>query len=327
MWFMQFEKIKESDKTLIDEVLKKSDSTGSEYSMLYLQGWDFFDFDSMTIAFEEGYVFIRFSPHLLAQDEESDSHGYIFLPPLAPKGEFAKAVELLRQYCEQSGEEFYMSSCRKEDAESLDPTVYEIADKPDYRNYAEYLYNPSDLIELKGKKYHAKRNFISRFINTYGKNYVFRTYTADDLEGVCELFGEWVKTKSFDEYHDNSEKQEKKVVKLALEYSLKYDDFFADVMEVDGKIVGFETGELTASNVGIVHLEKGDTDYDGIYPSLCQMFAAKHFAGVRFINRQEDMGLEGLRKSKESYHPCGFVEKRIVRLVGANAREKAESKD
>ena len=98
-------------------------------------------------------------------------------------------------------------------------------------------------------------------------------------------------------------------------------------MEVDGKIVGFETGELTASNVGIVHLEKGDTDYDGIYPSLCQMFAAKHFAGVRFINRQEDMGLEGLRKSKESYHPCGFVEKRIVRLVGANAREKAESKD
>lgn len=322
---MQFEKIKESDKTRIDEILARTDYTGSDYSVLYLSGWDFFDFDTMTIAFENGYAFIRFNPHLMKEDEESDSHGYIFMPPLAPNGEFAKAVDMLREYCEQSGEEFYMSSCRREDAESLDPTVYEIADKPDYRNYAEYLYNPSDLIELKGKKYHAKRNFISRFINTYRENYVFRTYTEKDFDGVCELFREWAKTKSFDDYHDDSERQEKKVVKLALEYSLKYDDFFADVMEVDGKIVGFEAGELTASNVGIVHLEKGDTDYDGIYPSLCQMFAAKHFSGARFINRQEDMGLEGLRKSKESYHPCGFVEKRIVRLVGANARERAEA--
>lgn len=321
---MQFRKIEESDKKLIDEVLAKSDSTGSEYSMLYLRGWDFFDFGSMTIAFESGYVFIRFRPNLMDEDVESDSHGYIFLPPLAPIGEFAKAVGLLKEYCEETGEEFYISSCRKEDAETLDPSVYEIADKPDYRNYAEYLYNPSDLIELKGKKYHAKRNFISRFTNTYHGKYVFRTYTEADREGVCSLFGEWIKTKSFDEYHDASERQEKKVVKMALEYSLRYDDFFADVMEVDGKIIGFETGELTASGVGIVHLEKGDVEYDGIYPTLCQMFAAKHFAGTRFINRQEDMGLEGLRKSKESYHPCGFVEKRIVRLVGANAREKAE---
>lgn len=319
---MQFEKIKESDKKLIDEVLAKTDYTGSDYSMLYLQGWDFFDYESMTIAFEKGYIFIRFNPHLMKEDEESDSSGYIFMPPLAPKGKFTEAVDMLREYCEQSGEEFYMSSCRREDAEMLDPEVYEIADKPDYRNYAEYLYNPQDLIELKGKKYHAKRNFISRFINTNQGKYVFRTYRESDLEGVCDLFSEWVKTKSFDVYHDNSERQEKKVVKLALEYSLKYDDFFADVMEVDGKIVGFETGELTASGVGIVHIEKGNTEYDGIYPSLCQMFAAKHFSDVRYINRQEDMGLEGLRKSKESYHPCGFVEKRIVRLVGANEREK-----
>lgn len=325
MLFMQFERIKESDKKRIDEVLAKSNWTGSEYSMLYLRGWDFFDFDTMTVAFEGGYVFIRFSPHLLAGDEESDSHGYIFLPPLAPEGEFAKAVDMLREYCESSGEEFYMSSCRKEEAESLDPSVYEIADKEDYRNYAEYLYAPSDLIELKGKKYHAKRNFVRRFINTYQGKYVFRTYSENDKEGVCALFGEWIKNKSFDEYHDGMERQEKKVVRLALEYSLKYDDFFADVMEVDGRIVGFETGELTAAGVGIVHIEKGDIEYDGIYPSLCQMFAAKHFAGARYINRQEDMGLEGLRKSKESYHPCGFVEKRIVRLVGANEKERAKN--
>ena len=91
-------------------------------------------------------------------------------------------------------------------------------------------------------------------------------------------------------------------------------DYFADVLEVDGRIVGFEFGERLASNNGIVHIEKGDINYDGVYPMLCHAFAAKHFKDVSFINRQEDMGLDGLRKSKLSYHPCGFVEKRIVVL-------------
>ena len=321
MLFMHFEKIKKSDKTRIDEILAKTDLTGSEYSMLYLQGWDFFDFKTMKIAFEDGCAYIRFCPNLLSEDEESDSNGCIFLPPLTTEDKFVLAMDRLRAYCEESGDEFYVTACLKERAELLDKSVYEISDKHDYRNYAEYLYNPVDLIELKGKKYHSKRNFISRFINTYQGKYVFRTYTEKDKEGVCALFGEWIKSKNFDDYHDEIEEQEKRVVKLALEYSLEYDDFFADVMEVDGKIVGFETGELTAANVGIVHIEKGDIQYDGIYPALCQMFAAKHFRNAKFINRQEDMGLEGLRKSKESYHPCGFSEKRIIRLAGTNARE------
>lgn len=312
---MQFRPIKEQDFTQINEILRKTDYTGSEYSLLYLSGWDFFDYPTMQIAFEKGYCFIKFKPKLQKEDEESDSNGYIFLSPLAPSGEYCNAMDLLKKHCEDTGEDFYVSSCRLQEAEMLDKTVYRIVEKPEYRDYAEYLYYPEDLIYLKGKKYHAKRNFVSRFINTYQGKFVFRTYTKDDFEKVVELFGEWVKGKSFDTYHDNIEKQEKRVVKTALEFSLTRPDFFADVMEVDGKIVGFEAGEFTASGVGIVHLEKGNTEYSGIYPTLCQMFSEKHYKEARFINRQEDMGLEGLRKSKLSYNPCGFVEKRIVKLA------------
>ncbi|MEG1536648.1 MAG: hypothetical protein RR416_06750, partial [Clostridia bacterium] len=60
--------------------------------------------------------------------------------------------------------------------------------------------------------------------------------------------------------------------------------------------------------------EKADVAYDGIYPAINQMFVKAHFASVRFVNRQEDMGLEGLRKSKMSYYPIGFVEQCVVRL-------------
>ena len=93
----------------------------------------------------------------------------------------------------------------------------------------------------------------------------------------------------------------------------KYDNYFADVIEHQGKIIGFSLGEITPPNVGITHIEKGDIEYDGVYSYLCQAFAQKHYGGVRVVNRQEDMGLEGLRKSKQSYRPIGFCRKFAIK--------------
>lgn len=313
---MTFRKMTENDKPLIDGYLARTTYPGSDYSMLYLSGWDFFNFEeSMQIAEANGAIYIRFIPNLLKEDEETDSHGYVYMPPLTESANFAAATDALREFCLDGGGEFYITSCRPEEFSLLDPAKYAIDEKQDSRNFAEYLYRPSDLIELPGKKYHAKRNFIKRFINTYSENYVFRSYEERDRDGVCELFGNWSQSKSFDGYFDNSQKQEKRLVGKALDYAAKYDDFFADVLEVGGRIVGFEFGERLASGNGIVHIEKGDIGYEGVYPMLCHAFAEKHFADVTFVNRQEDMGLEGLRKSKLSYHPCAFVEKRIVVLA------------
>ena len=314
---MLFRKMTEADKPLIDGYLARTDYPGSDYSMLYLSGWDFFNFEeSMQIAESGDALYIRFVPNLAKEDEETDSNGFVYMPPLTERGNFAAATDALREFCLDGGGEFYVTSCRPEEFALLDPEKYAIDEKRDSRDFAEYLYKPSDLIELPGKKYHAKRNFIRRFINTYSQNYAFRTFEEKDRDGVYELFGNWSRTKSFDGYLGSAEKQERKLVEKALNYAAKYDDFFADVLEVDGRIVGFEFGERLASNNGIVHIEKGDINYDGVYPMLCHAFAAKHFKDVSFINRQEDMGLDGLRKSKLSYHPCGFVEKRIVVLKG-----------
>ncbi len=310
---MIFGKITEGHKSLIDSYLARTDYPGSDYSMLYLSGWDFFDFErSMQICEANGAVYIRFVPNLLDGDEEGDSNGFVYMPPLTEQSNFAAATDALREHCRREGEQFYVTSCRPQEFALLDPSIYRIDVKRDSRDFAEYLYKPSDLIGLSGKKYHAKRNFISRFTNTYQGKYIFRDYRPDDFDGVRDLFGNWSRNKTFDGYHDSSRSQEERLVVKALDYVSRYPDFFADVLEVDGRVVGFEMGERLASDNGIVHIEKGDINYDGVYPMLCHAFAAKHFADVRFINRQEDMGLEGLRKSKMSYHPCGFVEKLIV---------------
>ena len=174
---MLFRKMTEADKPLIDGYLARTDYPGSDYSMLYLSGWDFFNFEeSMQIAESGDALYIRFVPNLAKEDEETDSNGFVYMPPLTERGNFAAATDALREFCLDGGGEFYVTSCRPEEFALLDPEKYAIDEKRDSRDFAEYLYKPSDLIELPGKKYHAKRNFIRRFINTYSENYAFRTF-------------------------------------------------------------------------------------------------------------------------------------------------------
>ncbi len=200
-------------------------------------------------------------------------------------------------------------------AELLSGAGYEVKLDEDA---SEYLYIPEDIIELKGQKYHAKRNFINRF----EPEYVFRPYTPADYDGLIELlcmwsyrhidngirFCEqegWIKYKSLDKVEvDDEIIVLDKVVK-----DLSGFNCFADVLEIDGKIAGFAAGEIMPNNIGCLYFEKGNIDYRGIYPLLDNLFCKEHFGTVRYINKQEDMGIEGLRKSKQSYHPARMAER------------------
>ena len=142
----------------------------------------------------------------------------------------------------------------------------------------------------------------------------FRSYQPSDRSKVFALINGWEEHKEFDEEsYDDMANDELNVIDLALKLVEQSENYFADVVEFDGKIIGFSMGEVTPSNVGITHIEKGDINYDGIYPFICNAFAKKRFQNVRYINRQEDMGLEGLRKSKRSFHPIGFCKKYAVK--------------
>lgn len=72
-------------------------------------------------------------------------------------------------------------------------------------------------------------------------------------------------------------------------------------------------GELLNNNMALIHIEKANPEIRGLYPYINQQFLVHEFPDVEFVNREEDMGIEGLRKAKLSYHPCKFVEKYTVR--------------
>ena len=79
--------------------------------------------------------------------------------------------------------------------------------------------------------------------------------------------------------------------------------------------MGFALGEILPTNVGAIYFEKGDIAFKGIYPLIDNLFCKKHFNEVRFINKQEDMGLEGLRKSKLSYNPVKLHNRFVAKKV------------
>lgn len=84
------------------------------------------------------------------------------------------------------------------------------------------------------------------------------------------------------------------------------------VIKVDGVIQALTVGEKLNQNTAVIHIEKANTEYDGAYTAINHEFAAREWSDLEFINREEDMGIEGLRKAKQSYYPVRMVEKFTV---------------
>ncbi len=186
----------------------------------------------------------------------------------------------------------------------------------------EYIYDTEALVSLKGKKYHAKRNFI----NSADYPYLLRPYRTDDYDGIVELMYRWKShAEGAEDIRDYD--YEWKTIRATLQKSdfemeltaltrvlsdLEGFNCIAAILESEGKIIGFAVGERMASGGGVMYFEKADTAYKGVYAVLDHLFLKEYFSDVRFINKQEDLGIEGLRKSKLSYHPVRFAERYLA---------------
>jgi hypothetical protein len=174
----------------------------------------------------------------------------------------------------------------------------------------EYVYNTKDLIELRGRKYHGKKNHYNSFI----KSYEYEIKEIDNkkvIDDCLSLLHAW---------------HEEVAVTVDKEMLMEIDaikDIFKEINEldlksiaiyVDDKLAGFAVGERVNIKLAVIHAERGEISFKGIYAFLNKKFIEKSFHDTEFINRQEDTGNEGLRKSKKSYHPVKMVEKYLIKL-------------
>jgi len=174
----------------------------------------------------------------------------------------------------------------------------------------EYVYMTNDLIELKGKKYHGKKNHVNSFEKTY--EYEVKSIDNDKVIKDClALLHKWHEEVAVTV--DKEMLMEIDAIK-DLFSELHFFDLKSIAIYVEDELVGFAVGERVNEKMAVIHVERGETAYKGVYSFLNKKFLTESFSDTEFVNRQEDTGNEGLRKAKQSYHPAKMVKKYLVKV-------------
>ncbi|MBR4941177.1 MAG: DUF2156 domain-containing protein [Clostridia bacterium] len=168
------------------------------------------------------------------------------------------------------------------------------------RDRADYIYSTEALASLSGKKYHSKRNFINRFNQKYGSRAEISPISHEDLPEIYQYSRIWCEANGC--RHDESLEKESCAIAEALN---NWDKLMLSgaVLRLDGKVCAFNFASPITEDTADVHVEKADDSIEGAYAVINNALAKMLLPRFRYLNREEDMGLPGLRQAKESYRP------------------------
>ncbi|MDR2771475.1 MAG: phosphatidylglycerol lysyltransferase domain-containing protein [Clostridiales Family XIII bacterium] len=177
----------------------------------------------------------------------------------------------------------------------------------------DYVYNTQDLIELKGRDYHAKKNHLNYFLNNYDYEYVsLHSDLADEAMDFIRRFNE---RKNLADSHEKELLMMEERAMQDVFRNLEVVGYLTGAIRIDGAIEALSVGGRLGRKTVTVHVEKANTEFRGLYQAINNEFC-KHVAkDVKRINREEDMGIPGLRKAKLSYKPSMLVEKYTMRFI------------
>lgn len=204
---------------------------------------------------------------------------------------------------------FVLRGVEKQAAEMI-RTLYPSAIIESDRDDFDYVYLWENLAELKGRKYHGKKNHINALKKTC--EYEYQAIGQDNIRECIASVRAWCM--SHDCYKDPMLTAERQAIFEVLEHFDEL-ELVGGAIKIGGKIEALTFGEMLNDDTAVIHVEKANADIRGIYPLINQEFCLHAWQGATYINREEDMGIEGLRKAKESYHPHHLVEKFIVTIL------------
>lgn len=231
----------------------------------------------------------------------------------AGAGEEREALELLREDSHAHGIRLRLAAAAREDidkaAEWFPGRFRAFADPAN----ADYCYEVEKMATLAGKKLHGKRNHIHRFLENHEGRWSFSPMTAQDLPECLAVAADW-RRQSLSREGDN-DLESLAAEEAALELSFRHFDALGlegGVLRVDDKLIGFTVASRITDQICDVHFEKAYADIQGAYPMVAREFARQLHARhpeLTWLNRENDLGLEGLRRAKRSYYPDRMIEK------------------
>lgn len=181
------------------------------------------------------------------------------------------------------------------------------------RGQWDYLYSVDELAALSGNRFHKKKNLVNQFKKTY--NFSYYELTSDCVESVLDMQAEWSKWHEIEDSPSLLAENNAIARVLALWDSIP--GLVGGVLRVDGEVAAYTVGEAVCPDTMVVHFEKGMNGFKGIYQAINRHFAeaVAETGKFKYLNREQDMDDEGLRKAKESYNPVEYVKKNRVRIL------------
>ena len=266
-----------------------------DYSAANIYLWS--DEYGTEIAFDENDLYIKY---------RFDDDIYFAFPFV--KSHIRNGIENIKEYADSHNINFKMGI--------IEPEMYEIINKlyPDEyeiyydRNSSDYIYNVSELADLSGRRYHGKKNHINKFKKTYD-NWSYERLNDKNAGECIGMVKEW---RAENKCLSDKGKNEEICVMIN---GIKYHDRLGlkgGIIRANEKVVAVTLGEEINSEMFVIHFEKAFSDIQGAYPMINQQFILNELMNYKFVNREEDMGVLGLRKAKESYNPVFMGKKGIL---------------
>jgi hypothetical protein len=236
------------------------------------------------------------------------------LAPIGPLSRLEVTRLLLKWLGEEQGaagrieraDQRLVDELREADDLSIEPT----------EEHFDYVYRSEDLIQLAGRKYHAKRNHINKFLRSYSFSY--EPLTGAHLSACLQLAETWCQWRRCED--DFNLLGEWDAIREALNHFESL-DYQGGVIVVKDRLEAFALGELLNEDTAVVHIEKANPNIDGMYGVINQQFCERAWSRVPHINREQDLGEPGLRKAKLSYFPDHLVKKYRIRFAGGKSRQ------
>lgn len=247
----------------------------------------------------EGFLVIRF------RIDGGDRIGY--MQPVG-KGDFGPIIPLLREDAHAHGQRLRIIGLTDEGRDMIRRMhVGQFAFESD-RALEDYVYNAEDLRTLPGRRYQPKRNHINRFTAEY-PDYHYEVLTRDRFGECMALEREWRRAH---EGHTSELCAEQRAMQRGFEHFEEL-GLLGGCIYVGERLVAFTFGSAVNDHTFDTHMEKADTEYDGAFTIINKLFAEHLPERFTLINREEDLGLEGLRRAKLSYHPA-FLQHKFLAI-------------
>ena len=233
-------------------------------------------------------------------------------PPLTKTGEYDKeslreTIFRCKEHFDKQGQPFSLRLVPFHLVEIIKDAVPELSWKDDRPNY-DYIYLTQDLIELKGRDFHGKKNHLNYFHKTFDYRYVKMTSSmADD---AMRFIDEFNKRKEVPPSEMEMLKMEEEAMKDVFQ-NLEKVGYEAGAILIDDKIEALAIGGRLGNKMVTEHVEKANVNFRGLYQAINNEFCKNTAAWAKYINREEDMGIPNLRKAKLSYRPVKLLEKYI----------------